>query len=425
MDNLPPELLHQICGYLVPGISSLPQGTSAEHLSVQALAHFAQVSRKYYQISIPYLYDTIPVTLVKSMGHLSISMRSCNVWDGEHYQQTFGFELPTTRGCNCGALIRTLRRRPDLAKYVKTLIVKRHDMGFQARWHLGLYGTETWWQQQISNPAELCIPNQRRYSRQTHLSVTPEATEVLYEWGLSQIGRSNMNRGRLAHEFAATIDPIYTLFYDMLMCIPTLEYLDLSLYITDAPRKPWLDIATAATTGNGILQTLGNLDKIRSMVVNLNTQAITELRPLFSLPVLKTLRVIFPLLRSDIAGPNHAWKASEWERVANRSPIQNLSLINIVPNYMQPFHRFTALEELDTNPLRLISQSCKALCTLHIQGECTTTPFREFLTSFAKHYSTLHTITVYSPHPTRAQTPAFPDPQVTDSTHRTAIILPP
>lgn len=115
-DHLPEDVILHIFGYLAPdGGKPIYDITK-----IRDVASLSLVSRKLKRIVEPFLYQTIAITA----GRATATLKAPVILVGGR-QNMVTFHVPKTQGCNTRDILRTLRQRPDLNKYIKPLTLVR------------------------------------------------------------------------------------------------------------------------------------------------------------------------------------------------------------------------------------------------------------------------------------------------------------
>lgn len=122
-DNLPEKIIDKIVSFLGPQSS---------------LAAATLVPRKVNRIATPRLYTAVTLTLGRSAESFPTTIEDRQAND-EMANIILEVDIPTINDCNVSAFIRSIRRRPELARHVKHLGLIPHDYGYIFRNFLGFY----------------------------------------------------------------------------------------------------------------------------------------------------------------------------------------------------------------------------------------------------------------------------------------------
>lgn len=358
INDLPEELLDQIVSYLAP---SQPSPVLAD---LNGLSAISAVSQVLHRIVEPHLYHTIPVWLARAGRRMDANV------GGSH--GIFEYSLPSATKCNVGKLVRTLRLRPDLAHYVKVLVLRRNDYGFNVRWKLGLYGYEK------GSPFELTWPDLEFMDR------TEDALVHI----------DDLNRSTLPLITTRSLDPFYVNFHELLCRLHNLEHLNLSGCLSDGPRHAWLDVIMARGYSKANLRFLPHhgLSSLKNLTLQWTRNNTSALFPLFNskLPNLQSLKLHGPSFKATTSNLAH------WQSAAGSSNIKHIIVVDICPCKFQ---------DVADNTMSLMFQACKALETLHIttKEKHRRIHFRAFLRNALHHIinGTLRSLELYEHLPRR------------------------
>lgn len=113
---IPEEVILRIFTYLAPD-GGRPLQDLAE---VHDLASLILVSRKCRRIVEPLMYRAVAISAGTSATTMTVPVMLAS-----GRQKMVSFHIPVAQGCNVCEFLWTLRQRPDLIKYIKTLTVLR------------------------------------------------------------------------------------------------------------------------------------------------------------------------------------------------------------------------------------------------------------------------------------------------------------
>jgi hypothetical protein len=269
------------------------------------------------------LYRSVPVLLNKLERVLVVRLRH---QDGS--VTTHRCDIPTTKGSNAGALLRTLRARPDLAAHTKNLWLLRCDRGYALRRNLGWYGlkSNSDWHSRL-----------RLTSAPLNLAKMSTNTELPYRaWG-------PIKRAALPLEQQEVMEPISIILRDILRILPNVVYLDRTKYFTDVPWDVPLDLAMRAGMHAlpGEHVPFVHLREVRMCCGT--TGKWSALWPLFTLPALRTL-----VLSGGFNDPASPFEIFQWKGIQS-----SLESIEIEVN--EPYFLYDYPEHDMSDPLYLVS----------------------------------------------------------------------
>ncbi|KAF1838089.1 hypothetical protein BDW02DRAFT_51238 [Decorospora gaudefroyi] len=276
------------------------------------------------------------------------------------------FDIPTTTGCNAALILRTLQARPDLGKHTRYLRLVQCDLGFNLRRILGWYG----WQSLALDTQDIL----------TSQHFPPDAALPYRLW---------TDLTAKAKPITTSMEPSFDLVCDILRLLPNLLGLNRMLYLKDSPCDPFLEMAISSHGLPTESHPFAHLQQIQTVCFS----TLSRLWPLFSLPVLRTLR-----LRYGRNTPTDPSQIASWTDAS--SSLESIDIENLILAGQYGYD--------DTrDPLRLMSNACDKLQTLSITTVCSEKiSVAVLLRSFVKHIDTLHSLTVYESRPQLSKLPA-------------------
>lgn len=193
LDLFPEEVLDNIISFLAHNDND----DAFELSSLRGLYSVALTSSKFHRIALPHLYAKVPITLNKKLKFVSSSVDGGN-----------GYSISTTSGCNATAFLRTLKDRPEIVPHVKSLHLKRDDVGFRERWSAGFY---RWGDVMSLSHTQLCI---LQFRVGNDLQRIPAAQQYI-------------------------VDHESIILWDLMRCLARIVHLDCTQYHTDSPFDPF------------------------------------------------------------------------------------------------------------------------------------------------------------------------------------------
>ena len=307
-DNLPEELIDRIITFLGPQSS---------------LAAAALLSRKLNRIVTPHLYTSVSVTVCKVGRQLPFKLKGSEVGSESDVVEVF-FDLPTSSGCSAVAFRKTIRCRPDLARYTKYLRLTRDDRGFLFRKITGFYDFR------------------HRSSERTSWRDTERAAKKATPKLLSEL---DAPRPRPA---TYTMDPGFEIVALLLRSLPHVNYLDFFNYHTDVPWDAFLSLTRSLVTLPAVQH---DSSQLRTLDMGCCHKDFVRFWPLFTLPNVALLRLGSAALTS-LSLPDD--ELQEWVASVQQSSIMRLELENL--------HIFAApLRDYDLTPLKVALLTCNQL----------------------------------------------------------------
>jgi hypothetical protein len=306
------------------------------------------------------LYRSVPVLLNKCERVLVVRLRH-----EDDSLTTHKCDIPTTKGCNADDLLRTLRARPDLAKYTKNLWLLRCDRGFGLRNSLGWYGYG-------DTHGRFCSP----FIPSLDLKNMQDNTELPYRvWG-------RLKRAALPLEQVEITEQVSNVLRNILRLLPNVLYLDRTEYFTDVPWDASLDVVRRASRKvlPGCQLPFAHLREVRMCC---GTNRWSKLWPLFTLPVLRTLS-----LRGGFNDPARPVEIFNWKGII--SSIESIGIEIDEPRQVE-YHP----EGDESDPLYLMSAACDELQTLSLITIGYEMTGAVLLPAFRKRIDTVHEVALY------------------------------
>lgn len=343
--DLPEEIINRVAHFF----------TQQATIAIAAL-----VSRKLNRIVTPHLYGK--VSLMVSKCERTVPFIIAEIDNILSNFPSIAFErkldLPTIRGCNALAFIRTIRRRPELGLYVKCLHLHRQDYGFVYRRALGYY----------DDGVKLRLP-----SRGVPLRLS-----------LFRLLEPRPDR------LTSSMDPAYEVVLTLLRILPRLTRLSCSAYDTDVPWNPILGLMGSLAT---LKMAQHDFSQLRVLTINGYHKPLSKLWPIFTLPSLHTLGITGVQLNTTLC-PDA--ELGMWDLMVKRNSIKVLILLNIYVNVGGP-------SEVDLAPLRLLFATLEQLRCLTLAAKETAIT-EKLLSTCLCHLPALISLDVYENRPTSMTT---------------------
>lgn len=278
-DNLPEELIDRTIGFLQPDYRTVTVGC------LHPLLALSMASRKLHRITEPHLYNTVPLTANSSQSTAVI-----HVQRSATHLQSYRFAVPTSKGANLVAFLRTISARIDLRRHVKHIRLFRCDWGSHDRALFGYYGYKDDHGAKFSRPdLETAIRN-----------------------GKAMLARTFHRCSSNTRTLSRADDQASALLSATLLLLPELKKLDAGSNKTDTRFDILLFHGPAQSIQTATHTMFANLQELR---LNWARKSLATLWPIFSLRQLRKLSIVDGILGRATEEQSASWLVSGLSQV--------------------------------------------------------------------------------------------------------------